>query len=120
MFMNYFKLGQLIDFRSQFILPITQLKELRQSESYRNAVQYSNRTQAIENLGYEAAIQLRSLLSNVMLQRTQNEILKSILPARTDYLILCNLTKPQLEAYDVLRSHISVAEYVDFFCVFCN
>jgi SNF2 family DNA or RNA helicase len=50
--------------------------------------------------GLAASEQLRTLLSKIMMRRTQAEILKRLLPPRTDYVIYCGLTPSQEAEYE--------------------
>ena len=56
--------------------------------------------------GQKASQQLRSLLSKIMLRRTQQDILKKLLPPRTDVLVYLNLTTSQQIAYEEQSSRL--------------
>ena len=47
----------------------------------------------------EASRALKALLSHVMIRRTQEEVLKKLLPPRTDYVIFCTLAASQEAQY---------------------
>ena len=57
--------------------------------------------------GRKASDTLRTLLSLIMLRRTQAEILKKLLPPRTDVILYCGLTHSQeleyAETADLMR-----------------
>ncbi len=49
--------------------------------------------------GEAASQQLRTLMSRIMLRRTQSDILSKTLPPRSDYVVHCRLTLAQQEEY---------------------
>jgi SNF2 family DNA or RNA helicase len=53
-----------------------------------------------EEEGRKASASLRSLLSQIMLRRTQADILKKLLPPRTDVIVYCGLTPSQDREYE--------------------
>ena len=65
-------------------------------------------TADIETKGVKAQSELGYLLSKVMLQRTQKEVLNRILPPRHDYLVLCHLNTAQKDRYDSICNRIGV------------
>jgi DNA repair and recombination protein RAD54B len=79
-------LGTLPSFKAQFAAPILRGKEPDASEWDQEE-------------GQRASEALRDLLSQVMLRRTQAEILRAILPPRTDYVLYCSFTESQRDEY---------------------
>lgn len=51
-------------------------------------------------IGRKACASLRALLSQIMLRRTQADILKKLLPPRTDVIVYCGLTPCQDRGYE--------------------
>lgn len=85
--------GSLASFRSRYSQPIARGGELGVSDWERKEAR-------------AAAEQLRFLLNQIMLRRTQNEILKKVLPPRTDVVIFTGLTPQQERVYDAAAKKI--------------
>ena len=79
-------LGMLSEFKSKYVDVISKCRESNCSDIQRKK-------------GLEAATKLKRLLSYILLRRTQDSVLGSILPPRTDYTIQCYLQKEQKELY---------------------
>ena len=61
--------------------------------------------------GKRASDNLRNLLSKIMMRRTQAEILKRLLPPRTDVIVYCGLTPSQQAEYE--ETSLSLKRSVD-------
>lgn len=79
-------LGTLQEFKSKYVEVISNSRQSAASDIQRKQ-------------GIIAASTLKRLLSYILLRRTQDAVLGSILPPRTDYTILCNLQNEQKELY---------------------
>lgn len=79
-------LGTIKEFRQQFADPISKAKT-------------PNATKEQKKKGSQAEDILRSILSSVILRRTQKMVLRHVLPPRQDYVLLCELTQDQKREY---------------------
>lgn len=86
-------LGTLQVFKNTISNPITLANE-------------SNASIEIQELGQQAITMLQQLLSNIMLRRTQKDILTNILPKRTDYVIYCGMNMNQEIEYNRIAHQI--------------
>jgi SNF2 family DNA or RNA helicase len=99
-------LGSFSAYKTRFAQPIMRLKELlgeqQPADVERFCADVSPCSESYYTVrdGREATRQLQRLLSNVLLQRTQEGVLKGLLPRRLDYVVLCSMTAAQRLAYD--------------------
>ena len=56
--------------------------------------------------GEEASRALKALLALIMIRRTQEEVLKKLLPPRTDYVVFCSLTPAQERQYGAMSKSV--------------
>eukprot|EP01038_Epipyxis_sp_PR26KG_P005214 gene5214-7254_t len=93
-------LGSLKEFKTNYIDPITNRIELHSDENNdNNRIKSSKRNDNIEKMGNEAEQKLKSKLSSIILRRTSDMILKSILPVRNEFHLLCHLSNNQRKNY---------------------
>jgi DNA repair and recombination protein RAD54 and RAD54-like protein len=69
--------------------------------------------------GKKASDNLRTLLSKIMMRRTQAEILKRLLPPRTDVIVYCGLTHSQQVEYEETSNSLKRSVDVIFMCAPC-
>lgn len=89
------------DYKQHIVLPISLGSEVTATEAQRAA-------------SVAASTLLRNLLSQIMLRRTQANILKRLLPPRTDYIIYCGATADQTAEYDKVAADIKRFVYIVF------
>ena len=92
--------GSLSSFRCRYAVPISRSADLDASDWERKD-------------GKNAAENLRFLLNQMMLRRTQQEILKKVLPPRTDVVIFLGLAEMQKKEYDSVAQRILGGTVVD-------
>lgn len=105
-FVNPGYLGGFASFKAALSQPIVRLKELLNERKPVNIDKFCAEVSPYDpdyftvQDGLEATRQLQRLLSHVLLQRTQDAVLKALLPRRLDYVMLCNMTPAQHALYE--------------------
>jgi SNF2 family DNA or RNA helicase len=103
LFSPYIELGSLSQFKAKTSSVIILGKEPDASTREREA-------------GKKASDNLRTLLSKIMIRRTQAEILKRLLPPRTDVIVYCGLTRSQQAEYEETSNSLKRSVDVIFMC----
>lgn len=110
-FVNPGYLGNVTEFRTNYIDPIMKWKDIgAQSGGGAADTQENQCSRDVSSKGIKAQAELSSLLEKVMLQRTQHEVLNRLLPPRYDYVILCLMTAGQKDKYNAICDGMGVEQ----------